>query len=135
MKTFEEDKELKQFLRSVKLESPADGFSARVMNRVFEEKAALEQVKQEPVLGRGFWIILALFAALFAVIALVSGTPATESAPSILPEINTDAVLTGYRSFFDKLGALPAGIAGIFMASSLLILLEKLLSSRSHVLS
>jgi hypothetical protein len=133
MKTFEEDKELKQLLKSIKLESPGADFSARVMNRVFAEQPALEQVKSLPVLGKGFWIILALFAILLVAVALVSGgTSSAEQTPALLQQFNTDAVLTGYRSFFDKLASLPAGIAGIFMGASLLILLEKFLGTRSH---
>lgn len=133
MKTFEEDKELKQLLKSIKLESPGADFSARVMNRVFAEQTALEQVKSLPVLGKGFWVILALFAILLVAVALVSGgTSSAEQTPALLQQFNTDAVLTGYRSFFDKLASLPAGIAGIFMGASLLILLEKFLGTRSH---
>jgi hypothetical protein len=133
MKTFEEDKELKQLLKSVKLESPGADFSARVMNRVFAEQPELEQVKSLPVLGKGFWIILALFAALFAAILFVSGGGSvSEQTPALLSQINTEPVLTGYRAFFDKFANLPAGIAGILMGASLLLLLEKFLGSRSH---
>lgn len=136
MKTFEEDKELKQLLKSIKLESPGADFSARVMNRVFAEQPALEQVKSLPVLGKGFWVILALFAILLVAVALVSGgTSSAEQTPALLQQFNTDAVLTGYRSFFDKLANLPAGIAGIFIGVSLLVFLEKFLASRSHVIS
>lgn len=131
MKTFEEDKELKQLLKSIKLESPGVDFSNRVMNRVFAEQPALEQVKSLPVLGKGFWIILALFAALLVAVVLVSGGgSASEQTPALLSQINTDAVLTGYRAFFDKFANLPAGVAGILMGASLLLLLEKFLGSR-----
>jgi hypothetical protein len=58
MKTFEEDKELKQLLKSIKLDKPAPDFTKQVMNRVFQERTMPEQVKAEPVLGKGFWIIL-----------------------------------------------------------------------------
>jgi hypothetical protein len=135
MKTFEEDKELKQLLKSVKLESPDADFSARVMNRVFVEQPALEQVKSLPVLGKGFWVILALFAALLAAGVLVSGGgSAIEQTPALLQQVNTDAVLSGYRAFFDKFANLPAGITGIFMGASLLLLLEKFLGSRRHAI-
>lgn len=136
MKTFEEDKELMQLLKSIKLESPGADFSARVMNRVFAEQPALEQVKQLPVLGRGFWIIIALFAVLIVLVVLVSGGSSTVSqTPALLPEVYTEAVLTGYRSFFDKLSSLPAGIAGIFIGASLLVFLEKFLSTKWHLVS
>lgn len=136
MKTFEEDKELKQLLKSIKLESPGADFSARVMNRVFAEQPALEQVKQIPVLGRGFWIIISLFAALIVLVALFSGESSVAGqTPALLPQVNTDAVMTGYRSFFDRFSNLPAGIAGIFIGASLLVFLEKFLSTRKHVIS
>lgn len=135
MKTFEEDKKLGQLLRSARPESPGRGFSSRVMDRIFEEQYGLEQVKQQPVLGRGFWIILALFAVLLGIFVLLSGGgQEVNSSPALFPDVNTDAVMTGYRSFFEKLGGLPASVAGILMASSLLIFLERFLGSRSHVL-
>ena len=135
MKTFEEDKELRQLLRAVKPESPGVDFSTRVMKRVFEEQAVLERVKAEPVLKRGFWVIVALFAVLIGIMIWAFGThPVSESTPAFLTEMNTDNILTGYRAFFDKFGALPASLAGIFLASSLLVFLEKLLDSRRHVM-
>jgi hypothetical protein len=131
MKTFEEDKELKRFLKSVKLESPGANFSSQVMNRIYAEVPLLEQVKKEPILGKGFWIILALFGLLIVTMLLLSGSSiALNEAPSMLPQVNTDAVMTGYRSFFEKLGNLPAGIAGIFLATSLLVFLERFLESK-----
>jgi hypothetical protein len=136
MKTNIEDNELRRLLKSVKPESPGFDFSDRVMNRIFEEQNALEQVKMEPLLGKGFWIILALFLVLFAVMAMVSGnSPSAETTPALIPDINTENVLTGYRAFFEKLGNLPASLAGIFLATSLLVVLEKFLGSRKHVLS
>jgi hypothetical protein len=135
MKTFEEDKELKQLLKSVKLESPGVDFSNQVMNRVFAEQPALEQVKSLPVLGKGFWVILALFAVLLASVVLVSGGGSvSEQTPELLSQVNTDAILTGYRAFFDKFANLPAGVAGILMGASLLVLLEKFLGSRRHAI-
>lgn len=134
MKPEIEDKKLKELLKYAKLESPANDFSARVMNRIFEEKAALEQVKSEPVLGRGFWIILALFAGLIAIVAFLSASGAsTEGSLNLLQNVNTEAVKTGYQSVFEKLGAAPLSIAGILLASSLLLFLEKFLSKRSSV--
>jgi hypothetical protein len=135
MKTFEEDLELKQLLKNVKTESPGSDFSARVMKQIFAEQTALERVRKEPVLGKGFWVILSLFAVLIAAVALSSGAPASNITPALLSEINTDAVMTGYRSFFEKLGGLPVSIAGIFLATSLLVFLEKILGSRNQVLS
>ncbi|MGM0620644.1 MAG: hypothetical protein ACQETJ_06345 [Bacteroidota bacterium] len=136
MKREIEDKKLKAFLKSAQLESPGADFSARVMNRVFEEKAALEQVKSEPLLGKGFWVILALFAGLIAAVFVLQGSGASGGETlNFLKEVDTSAVATGYQNFFEKLGAAPLSIAGIFLATSILLFLEKFLSNRSHVFS
>ncbi len=136
MKPEIEDKKLKELLKYAKLESPANDFSVRVMNRIFEEKAVLEQVKSEPVLGRGFWIILALFAGLIGIVAALSGTGlSSEDSLNLLQGVNTEAVKTGYQSVFEKIDAIPLSIAGILLASSLLLFLEKFLSKRSNVFS
>jgi len=136
MKRKIEDKKLKAFLKSGQLESPGPDFSNRVMNRVFEEKAALEQVKSEPLLGKGFWIILALFAGLMAVVFVLQGSGISGGQTfSFLKEVNTSAVTTGYQNFFEKLGAVPLSVAGILLGTSVLLFLEKYLSNRSYVLS
>jgi len=76
-----------------------------------------------------------LFAALLVAVVLVSGGgSASEQTPALLSQVNTDAVLTGYRAFFDKFANLPAGVAGILMGASLLLLMEKFLDSRRHAI-
>lgn len=136
MKSTYEDKELKKLFKSLKPESPGVDFSARLMNRIFEEQAALEQVKKEPVLGKSFWTILALFAGLFLAVILLSGNvPAGEGASNLLNGAGAEAVSSGYESFFEKLGAVPGSVAGILFASSLLLFLEKFLQLRSSRVS
>lgn len=136
MKQEIEDKKLKELLKYAELESPANDFSARVMNRIFEEKGALEQVKSLPVLGKGFWIILALFAGLFGVVAALSVNGVSpESSLNLLQGVNTAGVELGYKTVFEKIGAVPMSIAAILLASSLLVFFEKFLSKRSGVLS
>ena len=136
MKPKYEDQKLKEIFKGLELESPSANFSARVMDRIFEEKAAIEQVKKEPVLGKGFWIIMGLFAGLFAAVFLVSGNAgATEGVFGFLKQVNTTEVSAGYQSFFEKLGTVPLSIAGILLASSFLLFLERFLNSRSHYFS
>lgn len=131
MKTFENDNELKMFLKNVKLESPGKDFSSQVMNRIFQEESIVEKVKAEPILGRGFWIILALFVILMAVMVYMSaGSTAAGSASGILPDVDSTRFMAGYRSLFEKLDVLPASIAGIFIGASLLVFLEKFLESK-----
>jgi hypothetical protein len=136
MKTFENDRELKMFLKNVKLESPGKDFSSQVMNRIYQEETVVEQVKAEPLLGRGFWIIIALFGILMAMMVFLSaGSTPAGSTSAILPDIGSANFMVGYRSLFEKLDVLPASIAGIFIAASLLVFLEKFLESKKLIFS
>jgi hypothetical protein len=132
MKQEIEDKKLRELLKYAKPDSPASDFSARVMSRIFEEAAAIEQVKSEPVLGRGFWIILALFAGLIAAVFFINGNGAAAGGSlDLLQGVNTEAVQSGYQTAFEKIGAVPLSVAGILFGSSLLLFLEKFLSKRN----
>ena len=122
--------ELRQLIKGIKLDKPAPDFSTHVMNRVFQERPLIGQVKAEPLLGKGFWVIIALFAVLMVAMVIVSGSvPAAES-PALLPDLNSGELLSGYRSFFERLGGLPASIAGISCGISLLIFLERYLNAK-----
>jgi hypothetical protein len=61
MKTQDLDNELKSLIKGIKLDSPGNDFTSKVMSRVYEEKVAMEKVTNEKILGKGFWIILLLF--------------------------------------------------------------------------
>lgn len=129
MKTFEEDKELRQLIKSIKLDKPAPDFTRLVMNQVFQEHTSMEQVKAEPLLGKGFWIIVALFGILMVAMFFLSGSsPAAESG-KLLPDISSGELMSGYRAFFENLGSLPASIAGISFGISLLVFLERFLTA------
>lgn len=132
METFKEDKELKSLLKSVKLESPGSDFSVNVMNRIFKEESLLEKVKRERVLGKGFWIILILFVALLATMAVISSTGANAGGglSEYIPGLNTNSVTQDYDTFLSKLGSVPLSIAGILLASSILVFIERFLNSR-----
>ena len=130
MKTFEEDKELRKLLKIIKLDKPAPEFTNQVMTRVFQGKVLIEQVKAEPVFGKGFWIIVALFGILMAAMVFVSTGNFSSEPTSILPDISSREFMSDYRSFFSNLANLPASIAGISVAFSLLIFLERFLSAK-----
>ena len=66
MKSFEDNK-LKSLIKDVRLDSPGPNFTNRVMNQIFKENPVLEKIKGEKIFGKGFWIIIGLFAALMAV--------------------------------------------------------------------
>jgi len=137
MKPLEEDKELKSLLKSIKLDSPETNFTVRVMNKIFQEESLIEKVKRERVLGKGFWVILALFVALFVAMVLVSGSGAgtSGSVPKLVSEINSSGAAADYQTFFQKLGTVPVSIAGILLASSLLLFVDKFLHSKMNVFS
>ena len=129
-----EDIKLKALLQEMKLESPSDKFSVNVMNRIFQEDSVLEKIKSERVLGKGFWIISILFVALLVAIFVMSGTEVqTEGQISqLLPDLNS-GVSTTYQSFFEKIGTVPLSIAGILIAASVLIFIDKFISSNSRI--
>jgi hypothetical protein len=132
MKTLDNDKELRKLLKEIQLESPSNDFTLKVMDRVWEEKAALaktEQVKSERILGRGFWIIVALFVLLFMSVVLFSNQGTTESGQlsKLFESLGTNAASTKYQSIFSNLGSLPLSIGGILLASSLLVFIDKFL--------
>lgn len=131
MKTFDNDNELKKLIGELKLESPGNDFTMNVMNRVFEEKVAMEKVKSDPVLGRGFWVIVLLFAALFFITYFVSnlGTGQESMFSELLNGFKGSQVSAGYQSFFSKLGSMPLSIGGILIASTLLVFIDKFSSS------
>jgi hypothetical protein len=136
MKSFEDDIKFRQFLKNTNLNSPGKDFTTGVMSRIFQEESVLRKVKSEPVLGKGFWIILFLFGLLLmAVIAFSGSEIASDSLSGVLPEINTGSWMTNYRLFFDKLNSLPASIAGICLAGSMLVFLERFLESKKIVIS
>jgi hypothetical protein len=129
MKTQDLDNELKTLIKGIKLDSPGNDFTSMVMNRVFEEKAAMEKVTNEKLLGKGFWVILFLFVLLF--IALFVFSPAGSADESLwskmLSSADGGALSQGYQSFFSNLGTLPLSIGGILFASSILIFIDKFL--------
>jgi hypothetical protein len=129
MKTQDLDNELKSLIKGVKLDSPGNDFTSKVMSRVYEEKTALEKVKDEKLLGKGFWIILSLFVILIAAMFVFSssGVQTEGQLSKLLSGANDGALSEGYQSFFSNLGSLPLSIGGILMASSVLILIDKFL--------
>lgn len=129
MKTQEKDNELKSLIKGIKLDSPGNEFTSMVMNRVFEERAALEKAKKEKVFGKGFWIIIFLFVVLFVamIVFSTSGFEVDSQLSNLLSTSNEGQLSQGYQSFFSKLGNLPLSISGILFATSILIFTDKFL--------
>lgn len=134
MKKFEEDNELRRLIKSMKPEFPGADFSSKVMVRVHEKQKEMDRIRNERIFGKWFWVILAAFISLFVAVFFVPGTASGTSAfPDIIPGFDSDTISDIYYSLFKTLDIVPAGVAGILLASSLLILFERLLSSRVRV--
>ncbi len=130
-----EDIKLRMLLQDIKLESPDANFSTRVMDKILKENEAIEKIKSERILGRGFWIILALFIILLGItwIASSSGAETGGILEKWFQEANSST--NGYNTLLGKLGLVPASIAGILIASSVLLFIERFISSNLEVFS
>ena len=129
--------ELRKLLKEVQLDTPSKDFTIKVMNRVWEEKSIqsrVEVIKNERILGKGFWIILVLFIALFAAVVFTSGNSGEEAGQlsKLMQGLQNDQISDGYKSFFSNLGSLPLSIGGILLASTLLVFIDRILSSVGH---
>ena len=129
-----EDIKLKALLQQMKLDSPEPSFSVRVMNKIFEENSVLERIKSEKVLGKGFWIILILFVALLGIVFVTynTGIQPESQLQGLLPEIN-GSVTQGYQSIFSKIGMVPLSVAGFLAAFSVLLFIDRFISSNSKI--
>ena len=132
MKTFEEDKKLKSVVKTIKLDSPKDNFTVRVMNKIFQEVSVLEKLKNERIFGKSFWIILAMFIMLFGAMAYfaVNGATNGENLPKLLGDINSSGAVAEYQTILQRLGTFPLSIAGILIASSFLLFFDRFLNSK-----
>ena len=134
-----EDIKLKMLLQDIQLESPDANFSDRVMKKILQENDAIEKIKSERVLGKGFWIIVALFIVLLGIVGIVSSS-GTETA-GIFDKFfqankifgNASNTANNYESILEKFGSLPVGVAVIFIASSILLFIERFINSNLNV--
>lgn len=129
-----EDIKLKALLQEMKLESPNANFSTQVMNRIFEESNALESIKSQSVLGRGFWIIIVLFLVLLLAAFVIANTGAQTSdlTQQLLPSLNGELSNT-YSNFFSRMGSLPLSIGGILVGASVLLFIDRIISSNQKL--
>ncbi|MCY1722545.1 hypothetical protein OU798_19500 [Prolixibacteraceae bacterium Z1-6] len=129
-----EDIKLQAFLKKLELDSPKPDFTVRVMNKIFEESNALERIKSEKILGKGFWIFMILFVVLFAAIFILYNTGAQPDSqlPNLLPEVS-QGIGEKYDSFFSKLAGAPLAIGGILAAFSVLLFLDRIIISNSKI--
>jgi len=131
-----EDLKLKMLLQGMKLESPKADFSSQVMNKIFAEDIIFEKIKSQRILGKGFWIIITLFVVLIATIFFFQNTGiSSTSGGEINQFLNGIDNSQGYQSFFQKLGTVPLSIAGILIAISVLLFIDRLITSNMKVFS
>lgn len=129
MKTIDNDTELKNLIRGIKLDSTGSDFTSKVMDRVFEEETALAKVTNERLLGNGFWIILSIFVLLMVAMFIFSNGVTNEGQISkLLSSANNGSFSQGYQSVFNNLGSLPLSIGGILLAGSVLLFIDKFIS-------
>ena len=134
MNRFDEDNELRRLIKSIKPESPGTDFSSKVMKRVYDEQEEIEKSKSESIFGSWFWIILAAFASLFVIVFLVPENATGESAsPDIITELTGNAMSNFYSFIYKTFDFVSPSVAAILIASSLLIIIERLLSSRIRI--
>jgi hypothetical protein len=129
MKTIDNDTELKNLIKGIKLDSPGSDFTSKVMDRVFEDETAMAKITNERLLGKGFWIILSIFVLLMIAMFVFSNGVTNEGQISkLLSSANDGALSQGYQSVFNNLGSLPLSIGGILLAGSVLLFIDKFIS-------
>lgn len=130
-----EDIKLKALLHEMKLESPNKDFSVKVMNKIFEENSLLEKVKKEKILGKGFWIILLLFILLFAAQLLLPNAGVSDGSEALNSFFGTNnqGIANEWQNILNKSGSLPMSIAGIFLASSTLLFIERFITANTKL--
>jgi hypothetical protein len=129
MKTIDNDTELKNLIKGIKLDSPGSDFTSKVMGRVFEEETVMVKATNEKLLGKGFWIILSIFVLLIVTMFVFSNGITNEGQLSkLLSSANNGSFSQGYQSVFNKLGSLPLSIGGILLAGSVLLFIDKFFS-------
>lgn len=129
-----EDIKLKVLLQKLQLETPEPEFTLRVMNRIVAEDQAMEQIKAQKILGKGFWLIVILFVILLAAMFIMyqSGAQAPSGSETLLPKLDTE-ISEGMQTFFSKLGMVPLSVAGILVASSLLLFIDRFITSNTKL--
>lgn len=130
-----ENNEFKSYIKKIRLDTPGVDFTTHVMNRIFREESVMEKIKRQPVLGKGFWIIITLFVLLMVTTVIISTMnvmPLTESS-GIFGEFQHTGITDRYHSFFSDFGKLPVSIAGILAALSFLIFIDRITEHSRHL--
>lgn len=127
------DQEFKRLIRETVLEKPEVGFTDKVMEAIAAH-ALVQPRKRDPLLGKPFWIFVALFAVLGLGLVLLQGlSPSPESSISDtlgiqwqpqVPEVMQSTI----AQFGRALKSLPAALSYIMLTATFLLLADRLWS-------
>jgi len=132
MKESKKDKKLERLIKETRLEKPGSKFILNVMNDIYAMEPAKSVQYGFPVLGRNFWVLVSMFAALAIILVVISGTgTGTEGMFNNLLPVDTGNVTRGYRNILDQLGNVPLSIAAILTASSILLMIERFMAKKN----
>ncbi len=129
-----EDIQLKKLLQELTPDSPTPGFTTKVMDKIFEEANALDHIKKQQIFGKGFWIISLLFIALMSIVFVLSnnGIQTENQINNFFLDIN-NGIENKTQPFFTKINTVPIGIAVGFIALSILLFIDRIISSNSKI--
>lgn len=139
MDTFESDRELRKWMKKIRLENPGADFSSKVMDAVFLEASSKAAYRTQPLLGWKFWVFVGLFAALAVVLMLLSGSEqagSSEIATGLMEKLPTpdfSLISSGFAKLMASFSELPATLGVIMISCTILIGVDSLFSKRSHV--
>ncbi len=129
MKTIKKDKELEQLIIGLDLESPSADFTSKVMNKVYEETIDV-RTTNEKIMGLQFWVFVGIFIALAVLLVILSNSGIDAGSGGLIDSIKEKSTGTGFQSAFEKMNALPTSIAGILLATSTLLFLDRFLTQK-----
>lgn len=131
-----DDIKLRALLHEMQLEKPSSNFASLVMNRIIQEESAIEKIKKERILGKGFWVITVLFVVLLVLVFTFSGSSAGSGGffSSIFSKFS-GGVNQEYQSIFSKAASVPLSIAAILTAVSVLLFIDRIIDSNMKLFS
>jgi hypothetical protein len=132
MITIENDKELKKWMKDIRLESPGPEFSSKVMEAILTETEKKLSFVAEPVLGKKFWILVILFVALIVFFILFPGektashTGLIQQLFSGIPKPDWNPINHLISEFATKTGSLTWTLAAVMLGASILIIADNI---------
>lgn len=140
------DKQFGEMMKGMKIESPSDDFTLKVMHRIQAEAAVQKQpilATYTPVISKKAWIIIVAALILLIVYILASGNPASSGSETgiwstvsdSLKKLNSGQVSSAISKGKGMFTSIPAITYLILMAALGLWTLDSLISKFRHQLS